>query len=341
MRVLVDADPIVYRCGFSAQNDWQIIRWSEVRDPDDPMADIEHMHPCLFKTDRPNDNGYEREGNVVQMVEELGLHEDEYWLDHHVDPLPVAFALHLVKSDLRNIRDAVNGYLAESDEKVDSMELFLSGSTNFRNKVATIRGYKENRKDKLKPHHYAAIREYMVREHGATVYEGLEADDALAIRQWAEDEYDPQTIIATIDKDLKNVPGWQYNYVTKEDYFISSNQAQVNFYQQLLTGDATDNIPGLYRFPKKELDVLIRPEMGEREMYEAVLAEYETRIPRAFAKGHKVENHYRQDMSPAEHLLENARLLWMLQSEDQLWTPPGEPYGSIMNEGFTDDPEEF
>lgn len=52
-------------------------------------------------------------------------------------------------------------------------------------------------------------------------------------------------IICSIDKDMKQVPGWNYNPKTKDLSFISGDEAERNMLTQLLTGDSTDNIKGV------------------------------------------------------------------------------------------------
>jgi len=324
MRVLIDGDPIVYRAGFAAQNDWKILQWTDVVDLDDQSADI----------DREAFFAYVKEMDA--FIEEEGLDPDEYQSHIWVDPLSEQYCLKIVKTALQNVVDAVEGYLAETDQKVESVEVYLSGSTNFRNGLATIPGkftkegdpvlgYKANRKDARRPHWYKRIRDYMVEVWDARIFEGIEADDALAIAQWAEDEYEPRTIIATIDKDLMNVPGWHYNTLKKDQVHVSFKKAQVHFYRQLLTGDSTDNIPGLYRVGAGKADKLIDETMTEDEMYEVCLAQYVTNLEKFPAR----HGPYAEQFDPEGSLLENARLLWMLQYEDQLWTPPGKPDASI------------
>jgi hypothetical protein len=346
MRVLIDGDPIVYRAGFSAQNNWKIINWVTVVDEDDPEGDIEHE--AFF--------AYEYE--VQDFLEAEGIHEDEYTKTIWVDPLAESHAMQITKTALSTVVSAVKGFLNE-DENLRGhdieVEVYLSGSTNFRNKVATIptfkkdgtevAGYKANRTNNERPYWYAAIRKYMVEYWGATVFEGIEADDALAIAQWAEDEYDPQTIICTIDKDLRNVPGWHYNVLKKTDEHISYNLAQLNFYRQILTGDSTDNIPGLYRVGKGAAEKLLHENMSQQTMYDVCLEQYQINLAKyperhgRYGEGHEMGAPLVEAAKLS--LLENARLLWMLQHEDQAWTPPGEPDGSLEALGFVDEPEEW
>ncbi len=52
------------------------------------------------------------------------------------------------------------------------------------------------------------------------------------------------TVICSIDKDLQQIPGNHYNFVKKEHSFVTPEEAIQNFYKQILTGDAADNIKG-------------------------------------------------------------------------------------------------
>ena len=72
--------------------------------------------------------------------------------------------------------------------------------------------------------------------------EGEEADDQLSIRCALKGD-----TIATIDKDLNNTAGWHYNWQKDDLYCVGKIEADRNFYRQLLVGDSTDNIPGLFR----------------------------------------------------------------------------------------------
>lgn len=352
MRILIDGDPPVYRAGFSSQNDWKILNWVDVVDEDDPEKDIER--DAFF--------AYVWEMN--EFIEEEGLHPDEIQKSIWVDPLPEAYCLKIVKDNLQNIVDAVKGYLAEEGQSEDvEVEVYLSGKTNFRNAVATIpgsfnkegepvQGYKANRKDLHRPFWYQRIRDYMVDVWGAVIFEGIEADDALAIEQWKDDIYSPQTIIATIDKDLQNVPGWHYNVLKQTDKLVTPAEAREHFYRQILTGDPTDNIPGCFKVGKMKAAKAIQKDMSEEEMFTACCDIYATNMEKyperhgPFGERYEVELGIAKPMGNArgivrECVTENARLLWMLQDRDQLWTPPGEPDESILAHGLLDVEDEF
>ena len=215
----------------------------------------------------------------------------------------------------------------------DSYQLYLTtdDKSNFRYKIATIRPYKGNRPSE-KPHYYHHIRNFLVDQRGAQEVSGMEADDALSIKQWKDyraayessslnnwQPYLPQflqprskTVICSRDKDLDMVPGWHYNWGAgnqkeKPMWWQDEINGLRSFYSQLLTGDSVDNIPGLYGVGKnsKVLDKLGSCST-ELDMYNLVYSQYDLRF------GSYAE----------QFLLENARLLWMLREEGELWEPP-------------------
>jgi hypothetical protein len=203
-----------------------------------------------------------------------------------------------------------------------NLEFYLSGPDNFRYDIATIAPYKAGRADP--PVHYNTVRNYIVERYAATVVHGQEADDAVSIRcrQLAADGV--RYVLATIDKDLDQVPGPHYDYRQHVFYDVSPSDAQRFFWRQVLSGDATDNIPGLYKIGEGRAEKLIdkwltekRPRKAadlDRMMWPLVVAAYAEnmeRYPDKFPAG----------MTPEAAALETARLVKMREYEGQIWTP--------------------
>src|SRR5690606_26593161 len=78
-----------------------------------------------------------------------------------------------------------------------------------------------------------------------TSVEGLEADDAVASCAYRLRELGQPYIVVGNDKDLNQIPGDHYNPQKKEKFHITSQEAEMVMYLQLLTGDSTDNIKGV------------------------------------------------------------------------------------------------
>lgn len=146
---------------------------------------------------------------------------------------PVEFACHSLRQRVQGVMDGC---------ECKQAQLFLTGTTNFRNDLSD--NYKANRKDVDKPVHIDALRKYAINTLDAIVSENEEADDLLGIHA-VRDGWG----IATLDKDLDGVPGWHYVWKGKREgiYHVSEVDADRFFYTQMLTGDPTDNIPGLFK----------------------------------------------------------------------------------------------
>ena len=181
---------------------------------------------------------------------------------------------------------------------VDEVWGYLTGKGNFRNEIAVTAPYKGTR-IAAKPYHFQLLREYMERAWGFEVVDGIEADDALGIESYRNEP--DETIIVSIDKDLNMIRGHHYNFVKEEKYYVTEEDAIRNFYLQILTGDKVDNIIGLQGIGPVKSKKLLQDCTTELEMYKTVLKAYD---------GNEVR------------VLENARLLWILREEKQVWHPP-------------------
>ena len=184
--------------------------------------------------------------------------------------------------------------------KCEDYEAYITGRDNFRYGIAITHPYKGNRKDTEKPPHYAALREHLERLE-AKVSENQEADDDVAIASTAYSGW-----IVHVDKDLDQLPGWHYNPVKKEEYFVTEEEGLRSFYTQLLTGDRVDNIIGLHGIGPKKAEKLLAGATTEQELYRVVVKAYE------------------KAGESAERVLENGQLLWLSRYKGQRWEAPSE-----------------
>ena len=207
--------------------------------------------------------------------------------------------------------------------------IYLTGRNNFRYDIATVKPYKGQRKNKPKPHYLEAARKYMEGEHLAEVVHGMEADDMLGI---VASEHEPDDVcIASRDKDLRQIPCWQYSwesglqpewgpllvdpigdidvkYVDKVLLNGEKSRAIKKiwgtglkwFYTQCIVGDSTDNIPGLPGKGGALAYELLNEAESEDQMFERVLGAYRDK--------------YAEEAE--ERLLEQGRLLWMCRELD-------------------------
>ena len=143
------------------------------------------------------------------------------------------------------------------DEKEKLVVLYaVKGKGNFRKDLSP--DYKSNRPelDKKIRDSLNYLHKYAVSK-GAIQADGMEADDLVSI--WAREALDrkEEYVICGIDKDLLQIPGHHYNYSKDTWQLINEEEALHNLYIQCLTGDNTDNIPGLKGIgPKKAQKIL-------------------------------------------------------------------------------------
>lgn len=125
--------------------------------------------------------------------------------------------------------------------KTRDYRIFITGKGEPNYREVFYPDYKANRDVTHKPLWYEEIQEYLITRYNAEVCDGMEADDGMGLAQ-TED-----TIICTIDKDLDTVPGWHFNWRKPENgrVWIDDVHAFRLFCIQCLTGDPTDNIPGM------------------------------------------------------------------------------------------------
>jgi DNA polymerase-1 len=174
--------------------------------------------------------------------------------------------------------------------EADTHEIWLTGSENFRKEIYPE--YKANRKDTIPPVYLQECRAYLIEVWNAKVSHGKEADDMLGLGQTDD------TVIATIDKDLRMVPGKHYNFVKLLLDEVTEGDAIRHFYKQLLIGDKSDNIIGVAGIGPVKAGKFIDPLDDEQEMLETVLALYDS-----------------------EHrFIINAECLWIQQQGQESWT---------------------
>ena len=119
--------------------------------------------------------------------------------------------------------------------------LCLGTSRTFRNELYA--DYKAGRPDKPNKAGRDAIRAAIPLNYEVAQGDNCETDDVMAAMQGT---LSATTVIVTNDKDLDQIAGWHYDPFGKLwPYPINDAQAYDWFLIQWLTGDRTDNIPGI------------------------------------------------------------------------------------------------
>lgn len=216
---------------------------------------------------------------------------------------PVENILHTVKLALEGIMEATG---ADWPPRV-----FLTGKENYRDKIATIRPYKGNR-DKLKrPVHYQAIRDYLVKFWGAEVVEGEEADDRISILARTPEFHD-KCVIASIDKDLDQIPGKHWDFLKQVSYDVREDEAEFVFYRQALSGDSVDNVPGCYNVGLAKAERLLN-DTPRKAWWDAIVSSYEA------SKG--IPGCPYADRLARDVAIETAQLVRLRTYDGEIWRP--------------------
>lgn len=296
-RIICDADYLAYSCGGATQKtvyDYVVVKGDDVLEAGiaENKTDVEAVRSSL------------PEGAELRVTE-------------FVDAEPLEHALALCKRSLLGVEQAMD----EAGVEFDRLELYLTGKGNFREEIATIKGYKANRKDNVRPVHYKGIRRYMRERWSATVVKGYEADDALGMVAHTHGYDGERVVLVSQDKDLRTVPGRHYNPRKKAWSIVTKQEALLNFYRQVVTGDPVDNIPGCFKAGPKAADELLASvyDQDEATIANAVHDMYKASLTR---KGCPYT-------CPTAAMLENCRLLHMCRTIEETYTSG--PFSKLWN----------
>ena len=287
MMALIDADILVFRCGFAAEHMMWYLKIPEIRAThESDTLEFRYKKQALEKLDEILPGIYSRrEGEDYEL-----------WSERQLEPPSHAF---------QNINTLMESIQTATDTNDFCTTMYLSSSSkdNFRYDVATTRPYKGNRDAAHRPTHEEAIRAYIIENWDTRIADGEEADDLLGIAQTKDPE---GTILISIDKDLNQIPGLKYNFVDDRIYTITPEQGDYNFYMQLLTGDTTDNIPGL-------------PGIGPGKAAKALHGL--TTIDELEEECWRMYQIHSGTTDPWAYMREQGQLLWIRRFSDEMWEP--------------------
>jgi 5'-3' exonuclease len=146
---------------------------------------------------------------------------------------------------LNNTDDRINNIFKEVEKEYpDSIINYLGflSERSFRHKYTS---YKANRKGMKKPLFFYEMINHLKTNWGFFSEPLLEADDSCLIYQkYYKDKYDT-VIIASVDKDLRQIEGIFFDFKWKRWFNVTEEVAEYNINIQLLMGDAVDGIAGI------------------------------------------------------------------------------------------------
>ena len=218
---------------------------------------------ALFGRKKSKDGGY---------LEELNKSRDTNytWEDFEIldvqTPEELPNVLHTVKMMIEGLTKTTG---------VKKKELYIGEGKSFRHARSTLLEYKGTRSTNLVPIHKEAVKEYMIKYHGAIVVKDLEVDDVVIIRGTDS----PKNLVVSVDKDSMSCPVYLFN-PTHPEWGILNCRGLGNLwwdtsgktkklrgvgrkwlYTQVLVGDSVDSIK-----PNAASDM----QFGEVGAYEAL-----------------------------------------------------------------------
>jgi DNA polymerase-1 len=232
-------------------------------------------------------------------------------------------------ADFGAARADLNNFLAEIVEALEADRHVLAVSDskhNWRRDVWS--GYKGHRAGWLvrserglippkagpqRPMLWAPLREYLIDDLGAVLWDGMEGDDVMGILA-TEPARGEERIIVSPDKDMRTVPGPHFNPDTPLDgvWHVQPLEAVRFHLLQTLMGDPTDGYPGCRGIGPKKAEKILAGAANPEAAWERIVEAYE-----------------KADMTE-DDALRNARVARVLQHgeynhdtmEIKLWQPP-------------------
>jgi len=229
-----------------------------------------------------------RPPNVAYIDGDIVAYQTAFWAETG-DPSKIPSQVkHILK----------NWMPKECDHKV--ICLSCSRSDNFRRELWP--DYKAHRDTAYAPEYLDDVKQYLMSEYMVETRPRLEADDVMGIAASGL-----EGVAVTIDKDLLGVPGWHYNPNKDNNIrFVKKKDAKRFFFTQWMTGDSTDNIPGLWKIGPKKAERFLN-ETPEEEWEAGILELYES-------DRHQVRN--RGDLSCYDTALIMARCVNILSTKN-------------------------
>ena len=130
--------------------------------------------------------------------------------------------------------------------------------------------YKGNRKGNAPPLGLRALIDWSKEEYDFKVKPNLEADDVMGILATVKGA---KTIIVSIDKDMKQIPGLHLNARTPSEgvFRVSPEFAEFYLWMQVLTGDQVDGYTGIPGCGPKTAEKILLQYAPPNQMYDDIV----------------------------------------------------------------------
>lgn len=250
----------------------------------------------------------------------VSIQEMKELLSVNIDTLPysqrkelafnyiVEIAIDRMGNKLLKVLDAIEN----TGHKLNGHELYITNCSKSIRKNLDPE-YKAKRK---RNKWVSAIRKYLIENDNVIYDDEYEADDLIADRAKEMNEANEQFIVVSIDKDLKQIPGWHFDYYVKkwiDKEGVEQKQMKGLFFTspfdswqmlgiQVLMGDAGDGIRGIPGIGKVK---------AERLLYGCKTRE---QIQNKVVRAYIYHSHLFEDSDWRMELFKNYRLIYLGKS---------------------------
>lgn len=174
---------------------------------------------------------------------------------------------------LEHIADSLGAWTLDAD--LNDVQLCWSDPLRKSNwRLAVLPTYKHGRSGE-KPLLYWWLTAVLNARLESHYLPGLEGDDVMGILATGPFAKRNDTVILSIDKDMRTVPGELYDWHREFHGVIEPAAAAYAHMTQALTGDPTDGYTGLPGCGPKRAAIVLDGLAGYSELWPAVVAEYE------------------------------------------------------------------
>ena len=214
------------------------------------------------------------------------------------------------KTDLEDAVTEIDEFTSEllASTGCDKPIYCVSSKVNFRHEV--LPSYKHNRDKSNRPLLFGELKKYIRDHYECKSFHKLEADDVMGI---LSTKYPGKYCIATLDKDLRQIPGMHYNW-NKDlgPVYVTPFEGEMLFYKQVLMGDSVDGFGGCPRIGKVKATKIVEECIHLSDEH-----------PQGYIKPLEVweaikETYAKKDLDE-EYILKQARMARILQISDFEW----------------------
>jgi DNA polymerase-1 len=186
---------------------------------------------------------------------------------------------HKALKDKIDVKLAFDNLLQDLKEDIacDNYSLHISEGGNFRKLIdQKFTVYKGKRKEK--PENYVQLKDYVIKNYDCIGAHNFEADDTASIEANELLKNGKLFILATVDKDWKQIGGLFYNTHYKSLSVSDKFECIKYFHLQLLTGDSVDNVPGIYGIGPVKAEKILK-DKNVIEQFDTIIETYKEYYP--------------------------------------------------------------